>query len=65
MTDAIHGRHQAHDDALAGAHEHAHPPRRAVAPMRASLLEASAVARLLGVSSAIAALWGGVYWALH
>jgi hypothetical protein len=32
---------------------------------RASLIESAAGARLFGVSFLIAALWAGVFWALH
>jgi hypothetical protein len=61
MTDATQGHRHVHDHALLRAD--AHSPSGA--PARASLLEASAAARLLGVSLAIAALWAAVYWALH
>jgi hypothetical protein len=63
MTDASAQSHR-------HAHEHAAVGQRAAAssrinPARASLLEASAAARLLGVMIAVAALWTGVFWALH
>lgn len=66
MTDATTHRHRhAHDHAAeGGARGHAHDRRR-IAPAPASLLEASAATRLLGVSAVLAALWAGVFWALH
>ncbi|BDV35331.1 hypothetical protein [Methylocystis iwaonis] len=64
MTDATQGHRHAHDHAVLRAQGLAQSADRAP-PARASLLEASAVARLSGVSLAIAALWAGVYWALH
>ncbi|WP_424361659.1 hypothetical protein [Methylocystis parvus] len=62
MTDATTHRH-AHDHAsesVIGAHDHGR-----IAPARASLLEASAAARVTGVCLVLVALWAGVYWALH
>jgi len=59
MTDATSQASHAHD--LAGGHARIHARR----PARPSPLEASAAARLLGVSIALSALWAGVYWALH
>lgn len=64
MTDATQGHRHAHDHAVLRAQGLIQPATRAT-PTRASLLEASAVARLFGVSLVIAALWAGVYWALH
>lgn len=64
MTDATQGHRHAHDHTVLRAQGHAQFVSPA-APERASLLEASAVARLFGVSLVIAALWAGVYWALH
>jgi hypothetical protein len=64
MTDATTHRH-AHDHAserVAGGHAHDHGR---IAPAPTSLLEASAAARLTGVSLVLVALWAGVYWALH
>jgi hypothetical protein len=64
MTDVSTQRHR-HDHAAAGwAPDHAHEPTP-TAPPRASLLETSAAARVLAVSIVCAALWAGVYWALH
>jgi hypothetical protein len=64
MTDATQGHRHAHDHAVLHAQGRAQFVSRA-APERASLLEASAAARVFGVSFVIAALWAGVYWALH
>ncbi len=76
MTDATtHGHRHAHDHASGeelGVAAHVHSRRAGLgrahthaAPARASLLEASAGARLAGVSLVVALLWAGVYWALH
>jgi hypothetical protein len=68
MTDATthghshaHERAHAHDNAGAGAAPgHVHAPARGF-----SLIEASAGGRLLSLLLVLAALWAGVYWALH
>ncbi|RTL86602.1 MAG: hypothetical protein EKK29_08950 [Hyphomicrobiales bacterium] len=71
MTDATtHGHSHAHDSASGeslGAAEHDRLRQAAsrALPARASLLEASSGARLMGASVAAALLWAGVYWALH
>lgn len=71
MTDATtHGHRHAHDNASGDSRDGAeHGLLRQGAsralPARASLLEASSGARLVGASFAAALLWAGVYWALH
>ncbi|WP_457796081.1 hypothetical protein [Methylocystis sp. S23] len=65
MTDATTEAHRhAHDHAVGRAHDRILIPRP-IAPVPASLMESSAAARLLKVSILLAALWAGVYWALH
>jgi hypothetical protein len=66
MTDVSTQRHR-HDhdhDAAGWAPGHPHELTPA-ASARASLLETSAASRVLAVSIVCAALWAGVYWALH
>ncbi len=67
MTDASTHRHRhahdpAHDPALRRVHAELHAPNVA-AP--ASALEASALARLAGLSLILGGLWAAVVWALH
>ncbi|WP_036283052.1 hypothetical protein [Methylocystis sp. ATCC 49242] len=67
MTDATsHGHSHGH------SHDHGHAHARLPAPVvatigaeRTSLLGLSAVGRLGGVALLLAALWAGVFWALH
>ncbi len=58
-----------HDHAQAHVEAHVHTETaQEGAPTRGPRLSAlglSAGARLIGVSALAAALWGGVYWALH
>lgn len=54
------GRGHAHES---GGHAHALAPR-ATAPTEPSLLRMSVATRLTGVAAAIAAIWGGVFWAV-
>ncbi|PPD46156.1 MAG: hypothetical protein CTY15_01920 [Methylocystis sp.] len=64
-------------DATTHSHDHDHPHNSvgaadvhaaalpSAAASRSSSLEAPALARLGGLSLVLAALWAGVYWALH
>lgn len=55
------------EEAHVKAHVHSETARQG-APIRGPGLTAlglSAGARLIGVAALAAALWGGVYWALH
>jgi hypothetical protein len=52
-------------DATTRAHSHAHERAAPAAADRPSILESSALTRLLGVSLAAAVLWVAVYWALQ
>jgi hypothetical protein len=69
MIDATtRGHRHAHDHAGGEAltrPAHAHLRQSGRRQDRLSPLEASAGARLAGVSFVIALLWAGVYWALH
>lgn len=65
MPDATTHAHS-HEDGL--AHDHDSTPSSAPArlvPAGFSLIGASAWGRLLPALTAVAALWAGVYWALH
>lgn len=78
MTDAAaHGHSHAHDhdhphgsaDGRANGHVHAGvaagPEQRPAPAHGFSLIEASAGGRLVSILLVLAALWAGVYWALH
>ncbi|MGJ0392350.1 MAG: hypothetical protein ACR650_06260 [Methylocystis sp.] len=65
MIDATQGHSHAHDHLIVRAQDYGRSASRAGATARPSLVEASAAGRLFGVSFVIAALWAGVYWALH
>lgn len=67
MSDATSRCHR-HDHAGDESHGHFHGGAALVPPSagdRPSLIETSAGARLLAVSILLAALWAGVYWAVH
>lgn len=51
--------------ASAPTHDHAHSHEAARVPRPLSALRLSGGDRLLGVAIVAAALWAGVYWALH
>jgi hypothetical protein len=75
MTDATthghsHSRSHVHEHEHAHAHGPLSPAEAGPVPAlpesgRFSLIEASAGGRLSFVLPALAALWAGVYWALH
>lgn len=69
MTDATtQGPRHAHDHAggeSLGATPLAQSREASASSGGGSLLEASAGARLAGVSLLVALLWAGVYWAFH
>ncbi len=62
-----HDHAQAHVKAHVEAHLHTETAQEGdpTRGLRLSALGLSAGARLIGVTALAAALWGGVYWALH